>query len=347
VYSLRIRKKIKGRVAGLGADGVIYAARHYTVRSYDPDFNCRVVAEIPCPLRRKLIQPSRLLCRAFRHEIRTLLFLPNGNRIAGTRQGLFYGTKDDLPLKPARMPRTDLEIKPPMTTTVDSGGRVLWGEYWGNHGRREVRLFVSEDMGRSYRPFWQFQRGDVKHVHNIMEDPFEDCYWLFVGDDGKEPGIGRISKDLKSIDWLVRGDQLYRAVSGFILPDRIIYATDTEQTTNHICVVDKTSGKVEKLCETPGSCIYSAMFGKWHVVTTSVEYFQGYRNNIATVWISENGYDWQKVFEAEKDIWHKVYFQFGSLVLPRTSWDRDEIVFSGQALKGLDGKVCLAEVVEA
>jgi hypothetical protein len=347
MYSLRINRQIKGRVVSLGGQGTAYIGRNYTILSYDSNWNHKVIGKVPCPLKRRLIEPSRLLCRAFRHEIRAFSFLPNGDRVVATRQGLFYGAGDELLMRPATIAQSDLQIKPPMTITVDSNGRVLWGEYWGNHTRREVRLYISEDMGRSYHPFWRFQRGEVKHVHNIMEDPYDDCYWLFVGDDFTEPGIARISRDLKSVDWLVKGKQLYRAVSGFISADKIIYATDTERDYNHICLLDKTSGKVDLLCDTPGSCIYSSKFGKWYVVTTSVEYFRKYKNDLATLWISQNGYDWHRVFEAKKDIWHKVYFQFGSLVLPRDSWDRDEIIFSGQALKGIEGKVCVAEVVDS
>jgi hypothetical protein len=52
------------------------------------------------------------------------------------------------------------------------------------------------------------------------------------------------------------------------------------------------------------------------------------------------------VYEAQKDIWSKRYFQFGSIVLPQGQWEKDALVFSGQALKGIDGRIFLAEVCE-
>jgi hypothetical protein len=246
----------------------------------------------------------------------------------------------------ARFPQTALLVKPPMAITLDSEERILWGEYWGNTERRAVRIFVSEDKGRSYEPVYEFKQGEIRHIHNILEDPYDKCYWICVGDHGKEPGIGRLSKDLKDFSWLVKGEQRYRIVTGFIFKNKIIYGTDTEKDFNGIYAIDKTTGKLEKLCQTPGSCIYAAKFGEWYTLSTSVEYFEKYKNTTATIWTSKDALNWREVYEAEKDIWSKTYFQFGSIVLPRSGWNRNEIVFSGQALKGIDDKVCIAEIIE-
>jgi hypothetical protein len=45
---------------------------------------------------------------------------------------------------------------------------------------------------------------------------------------------------------------------------------------------------------------------------------------------------------AEKDRWNARYFQYGSIVLPRGVGASDTIVFSGQALKGIDGTLMTA-----
>ena len=52
------------------------------------------------------------------------------------------------------------------------------------------------------------------------------------------------------------------------------------------------------------------------------------------------------MFHAEKDRWNGVYFQFGSLVLPRGIGDGEVILVSGQALKGIDGKALVATLAE-
>jgi hypothetical protein len=346
VFSLKIKQIANGRAVNLSGDGQIFIGQNYAIAKYDLQGGCTPIARVSCSLRRKIVEPCRLLCRLLRHEIRGFAQFDTGEKIAATRQGLYYSTEKDYVLKPALLPKTPLEIKPPMAMTVDSMGRVLWGEYWSNRERREVRLFVSEDKGKSYELFHTFKAGEVKHIHHILEDNFDNCYWVCAGDHNNEPGIGRLSRDLKDFDWLVKGDQQYRAVTGFIFKDKIVYGTDTEKDFNAIYALNKNNGKVEKLCETPGSCIYAAKFGKWYAISTSVEYFEKYSNNLATIWMSEDAENWMQVYQAEKDFFSKKYFQFGSIVLPRGGWENDLIVFSGQALKDIDNKVYIAEVIK-
>ncbi len=346
MLQLKTTHSLPGRVIDLADDGGIIIGRHYDIFKYDQGKPLTLIARLPCPVLRRLIEPSRLLCRLLRHEIRGFLTLPDGSKVAASRQWLHWGGPNDILLSPARVSKSALAVKPPMTITSDSQGRILWGEYWSNADRREVRLFVSNDKGRSYEPFFEFKAGDVKHVHNIIEDLYDNCYWVFVGDHEKEPGIGRLSKDLKHFDWLVRGEQKYRAVTGFLFVDKIVYGTDTEKDFNGIYAVDKASGKTEKLCEMPGSCIYSTKFGNWYTVSTSVEYFEKYQNNLATLWVSQDALNWQQVYQVRKDIWSKKYFQFGSIVLPRGHYDSNRIVFSGQALKTIDNKVFVADIVQ-
>ena len=170
--------------------------------------------------------------------------------------------------------------------------------------------------------------------------------WVFAGDHGTDPGIARLSKDFKDSQWLVKGEQKYRAVRGFIFKDKIVYGTDTEMEFNSIYNLDKSTGKIKKLCDTPGSALFSGTFGKWYVITTGVEYFRKYKTTDATLWISKDCINWEQVLEVPKDVWSIKYFQFGSLALPLGHWDREEIIFSGQALKEVDNKVCIAEIIE-
>jgi hypothetical protein len=348
MYELKIKHVLRARVVNVTEDGTVYLGRNYKVYAYkgDPD-NLSLVARVPTPASRKPIEPFRLLCRLFRHEMRGFAVLPNGSRVVAPRQGLFYGAADEIDVRPAAMPNTSPAIKPPMTLTVDSQSRLLWGEYWANKQRREVRICMSVDDGKSYDVIFTFKPGEIRHVHNIQEDPYDNCYWIFAGDHFKEPGIGRLSKDFKSFEWAIKGEQKHRAVNGFIFEDRIVYGTDSEKGPNGIYVLDKKTCKITKLCDTPGSSIFACKFGKWYTISTSVEYFEMHENNLATLWVSADADNFQQVFEAPKDIWSKRYFQFGGFVLPSGQSGKDEIAFSGQAVRKYDNRVCIAEVIES
>jgi len=234
----------------------------------------------------------------------------------------------------------------PLSLTEDSQGRILCGEYWSNNSRRGVRVLASADKGKSYESVFEFKPGEIRHIHSISEDEYDGCFWVFAGDHNKEPGIGRLSKDLKNFEWLVKGEQKYRATGAFIFKDKIIYGTDTEKDFNGIYGVNKSNGKTEKLCDIPGSAIFSGRFGKWYAISTGVEYFEKYKTTDATLWMSKDSLDWEEVYKAPKDLWSIKYFQFGALVLPTGQWDRDELVFSGRAVRKFDNSVCIAEIVE-
>jgi len=348
MYSINIKNTVVGRAVGFSKDGKLFLGRKYDLYSYSTEQHTELIARVPCSWKRKVIAPSRLLCRLFRHELRGASIFSDGTKIIATRKGLYYGAKNETILHRAEMPLLDPPVIGPSNITLTKDEKILWGEYWGNPDLRAVRIFVSYDKGRSYEPIWQFKPNEIKHVHNIVEDTQDDCYWVLAGDHFKQPGIGRLSKDLKQFDWLVKGEQKYRAVYVFPLKDRLVYATDSEKQPDYVCSLHKTTGKWEKVCDIPGSCIYAAKFGKWYTISTTSENFDfdTIASRTATLWISNDCENWQQVFTAEKDIWNKTYFEFGSLLLPRGEWKSDEIVFSGQAVKKYDNITCIAEIIE-
>ena len=285
-------------------------------------------------------------CRFARYEVRCFCKVSGGNVAAATRWGIYYAAVDHHVMSCAELPQLSRRIRLPMTMIVDSQSHVLWGEYWGNADRDEVHIFASDDCGRSYEPVRTFPRNSIRHIHSILEDEYDDGYWVLTGDENDESGIGWLSRDFKSFEWLIKGDQQCRAAIAFVFKDRLVYGTDTEKDYNGIYAVDKKSGKKEKLKQICGSCIYASKYGRWHVISTSVETFHKFKTNLATLWVSRNGSDWKQIWQVEKDIWPKKYFQYGSIVLPRVGWNRNTIVFSGQALRGIDNRVCIAEIVE-
>ena len=230
---------------------------------------------------------------------------------------------------------------PPMRITIGPDGTVLFGEY-GSGGGRPVRIFASRDAGKSFECVQALATGEVLHVHNVLYDPHLEHYWVLAGDHGEEPGIGQLSADLRHFSWFVKGEQRYRAVELFDLGDRLVYATDSDRETNGLIVLDKTTGKTERLRDFEGSCIYACRFGSLFAITTSVEPSTVNRSRSASLWLSTDAENWQCVLRATKDLYHSDYFQFGSIVLPAGHSPSDTIFYSGQALRNLDGRARVA-----
>jgi hypothetical protein len=305
------------------------------------------ITSMPCRLIRRAAGASRLASRLLRHEVKALGVLSNGACVAVDREGVFHAEPGQSLMTRSNVEEAGTPCKPPMTVTVGPNDRVLWGEYNSKFAHNlPIRVFVSDDRGLSYGIARVFEGGDILHIHNILLDSARNHYWLLAGDHDHEPGIGRLSLDLRSFEWLARGKQCYRAVDVFDLGDHLLYATDTEKEPNAIIRLNKQTAHVERLQELPGSGIYSCRFGGLYVVSTSVEPSTVNHRQESTLWVSRDGERWQEVYRAAKDHWHAKYFQFGSIVLPRGASNNETILFSGQALQGIDGRAYVARFTE-
>ena len=130
----------------------------------------------------------------------------------------------------------------------------------------------------------------------------------------------------------------------FDFGDYLVYGTDSDREHNAVIRLDKATGRIERLQELNGSCIYACRFGGLFALTTTVEPSRANRSQDACLWPSRDGERWCNVFSARKDRWPPRYLQFGSLVLPRGAGDKEVILFSGQAVKDLDGKAVVARL---
>lgn len=336
--ALAVRRIRRGRAVRIERDGTLYLGhRNRIFESRDDGASWRLAATIPCAPWRSLAGRCRLAARLLRHEVRALVRLTDGTLVAANRQGVFRAALGETQMSPSRIDDRDGPVAPPLTISVGPGDRVIWSEYKSEpyHGR-PVRVYASDDGGRSFEVAHVFAPGDILHLHNLIHDPRENVYWILSGDWDGEPGIGRMSADLARVAWLHRGKQDYRAVEMFDFGDHLLYATDSDLAPNALMRLDKATGAVTRLRELEGSCIYACRFGGIFALSTTVELSKVNRSQEAALYLSRDGDQWQRVYAAPKDAWHRIYFQFGSLVLPRGASERETIFLSGQAVRGID-----------
>jgi len=342
---LKVLAKFRGRALHLGCDDAVYVCIRQAIhRSTDNGRSWQFVTRIPSRGLRGLLGTTRLGARLARHEVRACGRLDDGGMVACNREGVFFSRPNDPQMSPSRIPVGDQPLSPPMCIHVGPDDQVIWGEYDPSdaHGK-PVRVYVSEDRGRTFEIAYVFAGGTVRHVHNFLFDRRLQKYWVLVGDVGQEPGIGLLAKDFSSIEWIGRGEQKYRTVEVFDLGDRLVYGTDSELEPNRIVSLDKSTGKVTELRPIEGSCIYACRFGKYYAISTTVEPSRVNSSREAALYLSIDCDRWERVFTVEKDRWHPVYFQFGSIVLPRGVSKSNTVIFSGQALRGIDNRVISAE----
>ena len=336
---------VPGRALFVAANGDLYLCRGCQInRSQDHGLTWQRDCYVPSFGWKHHCSRVRVLARLLRWYIAALQVLPDGSRLAIARDGIYRVAAGEQ-----RMTRV-FQIERgsrPLNFSVD-GSRVLFGEYGSGLENTEVLIYVSEDSGRTFHEGFRFPRGDIRHVHHVMADPFTGNYWVLVGDFGRQPGIGVLSRDLKHLEWLGRGTQRYRAVSALIDRDGLTYGTDSDRDHNFIVRLDRKTGRLDELLQVEGSSLYSAQFGSLRLISTAVEPNPYCRSRECSLYGSRNGGEWQRLAVHRKDVLSPVYFQFGALVLPYTqplaegqSWADQGFVYSGQAVTGLDGRMAI------
>ncbi len=339
-FKLETLHTCPGRAVFAERDGSLYIGRNYEIhRSTDGGATWSFETAMPRPFSRRVAEHSRLLCRALRQEVRAMTRLADGTYIAASKKGIHVARPGERLMRDCHVEGIVGRLKPPMMIGVGPQERVVWGEYsTTNRDRPEVRIYASDDRGRSFHVAYTFPCNDVRHIHNIFFDEKGGHYWVLTGDHGEEPGFGRLSADFKTFEWLVRGKQDYRAVCAFDFGDHFIYGTDTEHEPNFVIRLDKNTGRCERIAPLAGTCIYACRFGGIYALSTTVEISQANPSREATLLLSRDGDRWEQVLADRKDMLPQKLFQWGSLVLPRGESDAQRLIVSGQALRRLDGK---------
>ena len=323
--------RTSGRALFISNTGSLYVSMGYSIHRSDDDgqtwsLDCRVPSRGWKPLASQFSLGSRLL----RFNIQSLQLLPDGSRVAVARDGIYRAEAGAV-----EMSRTWAVSRGsrPINLSAD-GNRVLFGEYGGTEmDQVQVRVYRSDDGGRHFDPAYEFPKGDVHHIHNVIVDRYADHYWVLAGDHGRTSGIGVLSKDCSHLDWVVRGSQMVRAVSALVRPDCLIYGSDSELEPNYIVRLDKTTGRCEQIIPIDGSSLYAADFGELGVISTCVEPSQTNKCRHSSLYVSVDGVNWTRQLSLRKDCWNAVLFQFGLIVLPCVQNRKPTCgMFSGQAL---------------
>jgi hypothetical protein len=339
------RTSVLGRALHASADGVLYRSEGFrTYRSTDCGESWVQFLTTPGGVRNSFTKHSRIATRFFRQEVRALLPLESGSHVAATRGGIYHSAKGVMNMRPAEVEEGHRKVQPPTSLCAGPDGRVVWGEYWRNLNRKFMRLYGSLDNGKSYAEIHRFTGGEIRHVHGLLYDDSLNKYWVFVGDHDSEPGIGLLDGDWSHFEWVHKGEQRHRLVTAFDRGDHLLYATDTEKEGNAIYRLHKGSGALERVAEIDGSCIYGCRIGDGFLFSTSAEPRHDNSPQVASLWHSTDGDSWELIYSVPKDGWQANLFQFGSLVLPRGTLPNGRVMFSGQAVEGIDGQVVLGQL---
>jgi hypothetical protein len=323
-----------GYVTLLCADQTVYLSRHYQVWRREKDgLREEPLAAPKVPWLRK--QASRLpyLRRLGRLWVREMIQADRDHLLAVVQRRLVRchrrsGESEEV-----------LRVEDggrPKGLVITPQGLIFSGEYWDNPQRRGLRIWGSDDAGRSWDLAYCLPAGAAKHIHNLVWDQYRQGIWVLTGDADGECAFLFTPDLFRTVTEVVRGGQLSRAVHCFCRPEGLYYSTDTEREQNWWVFFDTERLAAHKIRPMPGSSIYAARMANRYFLSTSVEPSRINHYRYAVLWSSPDLNHWEPVVEFKKDWLPGEYFGFGSILLPRIQGECPFLVFTALAVKQFD-----------
>ena len=296
--------------------GELYASRGYELlhaEIHDPDaVNWQSVGKFEAPWRRKLSVQNRLSARILRDGFHALAVLPGRALVAAVPGAIITRGENDHDF---RVTHAITRGTRPLHITAVPGGAVYWGEYFDNPQRQEVHIYGSTDGGRTWNVAYTFPKGAIRHVHNIIHDPWGDCLWVLTGDYGDECRVLRAARDFSRIETVLQGNQQARAVALVTTEAALYFSSDTPLEQNYIYRLDR-AGSLTRLAAIGSSSIYGCRAGDHVFFSTMVEPSEVNQDSQVRIYGARNGQDWSPLLAWRKDPWPMRLFQYGNAFLP-------------------------------
>lgn len=204
-----------------------------------------------------------------------------------------------------------IPFRRPLNICVSKYGLAM-GEYRSNPERGNIKIWTSSD-GLNWQS--NISVPEIRHIHSITYDEFDDKFIVCCGDYGDEARIITYSSDWE-VQSIIKGDQRYRCIACIPLTDKIIFGTDTEIEKNEIFKLDRSTKRISKICDMPSSVFYGVRTDREVFFSTAVEPSETNETKrpcIVKINIESDAYT--RVFTGEKDIFHPLYFGYGSIKL--------------------------------
>jgi hypothetical protein len=299
----------------------LYASRGYDVfraRIQDPSrtLTWDPVASFRPALRRRLSVINGLTARLFRDGFHALAVLPSGGLVAAVPGAI-------VTLRPGgtdfRSTHTILRGTRPLHITAVPHGPIFWGEYFNNPARDKVHIYASTDAGATWSVAYTFPKGAIRHIHNIVHDPWGDCLWVLTGDYGDECRILRAACDFSQVEPVLQGRQQARAVAAIPTEEGLYFASDTPLEPNYIYRLDRQQSLLQ-VAPISSSSIYGSRVGSRVFFSTMVEPSKVNHDRHVRLYGGGTGsggaQDWHLLMAWQKDRWPMSLFQYGNAMMP-------------------------------
>ena len=192
---------------------------------------------------------------------------------------------------------------------------IVWGEYSTDTDPHTSCIYQFEANTQQWIRKFCFPPGSIRHIHNVIYDPFRKHFWILTGDYEPTSGIWK-STDLSHCTPFLTGEQQYRAVELVPLPEGIMWATDSERERNQIFIYNLKHQQQEAVGTLPSSAFYLRRLDALYFASTVVEPSEINTTTHATLWVSQTGHHWFPFLQVARSRLPLRYFGYTEIALP-------------------------------
>lgn len=308
-------------------------------------------------LRAKIKNLSRLIGRLFRDDVRTSYLLNSRELIFFKNKILYYIDLKKNKIKIIKKARPSFSTPLNICESITNKYLVFYGDYGSNKDYKSVNIY-GLDKNLEEKIVFSFSNKSIRHIHNIIVDRVNQGYIIFTGDNEKKSGIYWIDKNFYKLKPILLGRQEYRAVSGFLTPKGLLYATDSVEKENFIFLLSDimASPKLIKLKKINGSCIYSGETCDKYYFSTTVESSEklnkwiklfstkrgkGILSDYVEIIEVDKNYQVKVKYKMKKDRWPYNLFQYGFFTFPMNMKIQNRLIVNSVGMKKIDGDILL------
>lgn len=284
-------------------------------------------------LKEKMIGGNRFSRQLLRQGLHHLVPLPNGD-VFVTAKKVSYVVGQDGTVK--NIFKGYLGNKPcHQGVCVTPDGTIFFGEYTVNlNHKNDTKLYRSVDNGKSFSEILKFEK-NIRHIHFIKYDPYENCIWLGTGDADNECFLMKSSNNGDSWEMIGEGSQNWRAIGICFDADYLTWGTDAGSVPdqNHIIRMNRSNSNLEILDIAEGPCHGCGSFKDGRVfISTGVEGGENEKDSNARLKQVKNG-KVKTILEKKKDIFPLI-LQYGVIRFPLGTENTNKVVYTMYGLKG-------------
>lgn len=282
---------------------------------------------------KKIFMPFRKARRALR--IDKTMIVPSNSGFIAVRNGHIYLYNEKA--ETWSESETKLNCRNPMYNAIlNVDGALYIGEY-GNPNGIGKRILMSTDDGLTWKCVHQFKPDEIRHIHALLWDEYEEKIWIFTGDFNPEPQVFKADKEFTNFERVGGGTQQWRVCHALFSEKYVDWMMDCPLEEVHHIRYERATGSINIGQAFAGPVWYAREYEGVAYAASAQEVGPSHTDKKLHVYKSQDLEHWTEIGTFEHDGWPKGYFRYGIMTAVRGK----QPMFSCEGVKRYDGKTIL------